>query len=248
MPAGQGLDALVVGGVDSGEADRVVHLLTAEGRLAVFAPSAKRSKKRFAGALEPFTTISAVLAAQRRKAGMPTLSDATVVRARIRLRRGLDTIALASYFAELGLRTAPEGQTSAVATLVEAGWDLLLDHPATRRARRAFELRLMCELGYHPDLERCVACGVPPSTPHLDLVRGGTLCPIHRGAAVEIGPKTLAWLRAVTNAQTLEPEAGFDDVWAETAATKATGPLSAFWSSLLSRPLNASALLASVDL
>ena len=248
MPAGHGLDALVVGGVDSGEADRVVHLLTPEGRLAVFAPSAKRSRKRFAGALEPFTTVSVTIAAQRRRAGMPTLSDATVLKARIALRRGLDTIALASYFAELGFRTAPEGQASDIAALVEAGWDLLVDRPATRRARRAFELRLMCELGYHPDLERCIACGVPPSTPYLDLVRGGTLCPIHRGAAPEIGPKTLAWLQGVTSGSTLDPEAGFDEGWAETAATKVTGPLSAFWSGLLSRPLNASALLAAVDL
>ena len=51
------LEALVVGGVDYGEADRVVYLLSREGRLAVFAHGAKTSKRRFQGALEPFTTI-----------------------------------------------------------------------------------------------------------------------------------------------------------------------------------------------
>ncbi len=241
-------DALVVGGVDSGEADRVVHLLTGDGRLAVFAPNAKKSRRRFAGALEPFTTIAIQLGPQRRRAGMPTLSDASVVRSRLALRRGLDTIALGSYFAELGFRTAPEGQPTEVGRWVAEGWDALETAPGTRQLRRAFELKLMSELGYHPELAVCVACGVPPSTAHLDLVRGGLLCPIHRGVAPEVGPKTLAWLRAVLDAPNLDPAPGVDDDWAARAAAKLTGPLSAFWSGLLSRPLNATALLASVDL
>ncbi|MEO1335408.1 MAG: DNA repair protein RecO, partial [Myxococcota bacterium] len=190
MPEAKSVEALVVGGAPSGDADRVVHLLTAEGRLAVFAPQAKRSRRRFAGALEPFTTIEAQLAAQKKRAGLPTLADATVRRARLALRRDLSTIALASYFSELGFRTAPEGQITDVTTLVEAAWDRLLTEPATRRLRRAFELRLMAELGYAPELDRCVACGVEPDQGFVDLVRGGLLCAIHRGASIRVGPKT----------------------------------------------------------
>lgn len=248
MPDAQAVEALVVGGAPSGDADRVVHLLTPDGRLAVFAPQAKRSRRRFGGALEPFTTIEAQLAPQKKRSGLPTLTDATVRRARLALRRDLSTIALASYFSELGFRTAPEGQSTEVPTLVEAAWDRLLNEPATRRLRRTFELRLMAELGYAPELDRCVACGVAPDMGFVDLVRGGLLCAIHRGASTRVGPKTLHWLRAVLSSPELDESGGVDSEWAETAATKCTGPFVAFFQSLMSRPLHATALLAEVDL
>ena len=248
MTAGQAFDALVVGGVDSGDADRVVHLLTQEGRLAVFAPNAKRSRRRFFGALEPFTTVSVQIAPSRKRGGLSTLSDASIRRSRLELRRGLETIALGAYFAELGFRTAPEGQPSGVATLVEAGWDGLVAHEASGRLRRGFELRLMAELGYQPELGQCVGCGVSPEPMYIDFVRGGLLCPIHRGAARVVGPKTLSWMTGVLEAPTFDPTGGVPDDWAEKAALKMTGPLAAFWSSLLDRPLNASQLLAEVGL
>ena len=164
------------------------------------------------------------------------------------LRRDLETIALASYFAELGFRTAPEGQDSGVAALVEEAWDHLIASAPSLRLRRAVELRLMAELGYLPELSACVACGVTPDPAYLDFVRGGLLCPIHRGAAPVVGPKTRAWLEAVLLAPALEPNGGVDDAWAEKAAEKTTGAQAAFWASLLSRPLNASKLLADVGL
>ena len=240
--------ALVVGGADSGDADRVVHLLTAEGRLAAFAPNAKRSRRRFSGALEPFTTIETQFAATRRKGGMPTLADATVLRARLPLRRHLDIIALASYFGELGFRTAPEGQATGVPELVEQGWERLMERPASLRLRRAFELRLLAELGYQPDLARCVVCGGDGGPVHLDLVRGGLLCDAHGASALRVGPKTLAWMTAALEAPELDADAGFDETWAETAARKLAGALGAFWTHLLDRPVNAAALLTDLGL
>lgn len=249
MPGPERLEALVVGGADAGEADRVVHLLSSQGRLSVFAPQAKRSRRRFAGALEPFNTIRAQLAARKTSHGMLTLSDAVVCRARLSLRRSLDEIALASYFAELGFRTAPEGQRSEVAALVEAGWEYLADEPASRRARRAFELKLMAELGYHPELDGCVVCGAADDAhAHLDFGRGGRLCGTHAAGATRLGPKTTIWLRAVLATSSLDPDGGVDPDWADTAAMKVAGPASAFWAQLLERPLKAASLLSDVGL
>ena len=53
--------ALVLRGVDYGEADRILTLLTPElGRVAVLARGARKSQRRFAGALEPFAVLAAV--------------------------------------------------------------------------------------------------------------------------------------------------------------------------------------------
>jgi DNA repair protein RecO (recombination protein O) len=49
---------LILRSVDYGEADRVITLLTElEGKLAVFATGAKKSKRRYAGALEPLRLL-----------------------------------------------------------------------------------------------------------------------------------------------------------------------------------------------
>ena len=67
-------EALVLSTVDFGEADRIVTLFTrGHGRLSAFAAGARKSKRRFAGALEVdrrkhassamWTTIAAVVVA-----------------------------------------------------------------------------------------------------------------------------------------------------------------------------------------
>lgn len=242
--------ALVAGGTDFGEADRIVHLITPMGAISAFAHGAKKSKRRFAGALEPFTTIDAELSeGKKRKGGLPTLTAATAVRVRLGLRADLERIALASYIVELSLRTAPEGQEClSQYELTVAALERLETEPARRALRRAFELRLLSELGYAPELSLCVQCGKDPARTYLDLQRGGLLCAEHRGAAPEVGPKTLAWTRAVLEASALEPEAGFDPEWADTAARKLTPAFTNVWHELVDRPLKSLALLESVHL
>lgn len=240
--------ALVAGGVDYGEADRVVHLLTSDGALSAFAHGAKKSKRRFSGCLEPFTTIRAQLTESRRARGaMPTLAQAQAERVRLELRGSLEAIALGSYALELSRAVSPEGQdATAQFTLTEALLDHLEAAPATVALRRAFELKTLVELGYAPDLGACAVCGRDDlERAWLDLVQGGVLCPLHRGQAREVGPKTLAWARAVLEAEGILPD-GYDDAWAETAAQRLAIPVGAMWAEVLDRPLKSVALLDSV--
>src|SRR5262249_37282659 len=55
-------EALVLGTLDYGDADRMVTLLTRSGgKLTAFAAGARKSRRRFAGALEPGTVLRARL-------------------------------------------------------------------------------------------------------------------------------------------------------------------------------------------
>jgi DNA repair protein RecO (recombination protein O) len=240
------IEALVVGGVDYGESDRVVYLLSREGRLTVFAHGAKTSKRRFQGALEPFTAIRASLAhSKKRRAQMATLANAIVEAPRLPLRRDLKTIALASYVVELSAKVAPEGQPSVgIFELARGVLDHLCREEPTMAVRRAFELMLMAEIGYRPELERCVECGTRPSRPHLDLARGGLLCEEHRQHAREMGPNTIAWTRAVLAARAFTTEgADLDAEGQDRAARKLTGPMAEFLAQLLDRAPSSLALL-----
>lgn len=244
-PADAVLEALVIGGADYGEADRVVHLLTGRGRLTVFAHGAKKSRRRFAGALEPFATIEATLQRSRRGAGgMPSLTSARVESARLGLRADLGRIALASHVVELAGRVAPEGEPAEpLLGLVRQALDHLVAAPATVTARRAFELRLLSILGFEPELGGCVVCGAEAPAPGLDLGRGGVLCAAHREGAREVGPRTLVWMREVLARDDFVPEVELDPEWAARAAAKAAPILDRALEGLLERPLKSLGLL-----
>ena len=238
-------EAIVCGGVNYADADRIVYLLTRRGRVDAFAPGARKSRRRFAGCLEPFTTIEAEFSPSRRgRRGLPTLSSAQAVETRLGLRRALESITLASYLAELAIQTSVGGEPSDdVFALLASALDGLCVAPASRSARVAFELQLASALGYQPELARCVVCQEEPARLYLDLVQGGLLCVAHRGTAPEIGPRTLQWARAAIEQAGGGPPAEFDDRWAETAATRLVGATAVFFGNLLVRPPKALTLL-----
>jgi len=238
---------LVIGGRDYGEADRVVQVLTANGRMSVFAHGARKSRRRFAGALDPFTTVDLELE-RKRRAGMRTVRSAVGQRSRLGLRAQLETLALACYITELGASVAPEGDpTPALYEAVEATLDSLIDKEPSQMLRRRFELKLIDILGYGPRIDACADCGCDlPEVAHLEFARGGLFCPEHAEQAPRIGPKTQAWMAAVYGLGF--GEQAFDSVWVETAAQKLGIPITAFFTHLLGYPLKSTKLLQTVSL
>jgi len=80
----QRVEALVLRNIPYGESDAVVHLLVrGRGRIPAFARGARTSRKRFAGALEPFTRVEALL---KEGPELWALREATVPEAHVRLR------------------------------------------------------------------------------------------------------------------------------------------------------------------
>src|SRR5271170_88315 len=89
-------EALILRRIDTGETDRVVWLLTPDrGRLSAFAAGARASKRRFAGALEPFTHLSVELTPPR-QGDLWRLVDVQTLDAHLTLRGSLDAMACAS--------------------------------------------------------------------------------------------------------------------------------------------------------
>lgn len=172
-------DAIVLRHLDYGEADRIVTLLTPDhGRLKGFARGARKSRKRFGPALEPFARVR--LHWSRAASGeLVTLKEAELVDLREGLRRNLEAFALAAYGCELLdelLGASHEG--AAAFTLLEAFLTHLCAGGAVRDARLLYELRLLNLAGYVPHLLHCSDCGgpLPGQTAAFDAGRGGSLC------------------------------------------------------------------------
>ncbi|MEM1022350.1 MAG: DNA repair protein RecO [Myxococcota bacterium] len=243
--------ALVVGGVAYGETHRVVRLLTPDGRIDAFAPGVRNSRRRFAGALDALQTIDAQLHRRTREDGLRTLEAATVLEARLDLREDLERIALGSYGAELCWMLAPSGAQSGLFERAEELLNGLKTLAASRPLRRAFELRLLAELGYATDLRVCVACGtLAAEVGRLDFGEGGRLCRRHGAPAGVrwVGPRSFAWAASILEAEALSCEHGLDADGQARAEANIGPPLDLFFDQLLERRPKSAELLRSLNL
>ena len=145
-------EGIVLRLTDFGEADRIVTLFTLEqGKMQGVARGAKRSKKRFAGALEPFAHLKLQLHAGT---GLATLSSADILDIFSGIRADLERIGCAAYACELVERLTPEHEpTPRLFRLLYCYLERLNEAPASPSDRRFFAVNLLKILGYQPDLQ-----------------------------------------------------------------------------------------------
>jgi DNA repair protein RecO (recombination protein O) len=180
-------DALVLRSVDYGEADRIVTLLTRRhGKLAALARSARKSKRRFAGALEGFAVLDVELAIG--SGDLSHLHSARVTRAFPRLLGDLERLTAAGAVLRLCRELLPERSPddevfAALLSMLEA-LDRVDVPPAALQV--AFEIRLLALTGFAPLLAACGRCGKRPSTgraAEFDAESGSIICQSCGGAA-----------------------------------------------------------------
>jgi DNA repair protein RecO (recombination protein O) len=200
--------ALLLRRVEHGESDLVLALFTEGlGRVPALARSARRSQKRFGGALEPFHTLRIEIE-EPGGGELYQLREATIETMRLGLTEDLERMDAAGR-ALAWVRTAAPPQT-----LEPEVWRAitnLLDRLNTSQAvdpklvLAEEGMRLLAAFGWGLDLERCVRCGRPceeGKAALVDPVRGGLVCRACGGARLRIaGP-----MRARLKALALEPD------------------------------------------
>jgi DNA repair protein RecO (recombination protein O) len=193
------------------ESDLLVVLYTdTHGQLSAIARGARRSRRRFAGALS-LLVLGRYQLGRRPRGELWGLDGAEVVREWTQLASDVVAVAHASYAAELvgGLLPAEAPEPHALELLVSL-WDALAAGGPSPGALRALELALLDLAGHRPALEACAACGETAlDNAVFDPTRGGAIC--RRCAATSRGPRvrpldagTRAYLAA---AAALEPAA-----------------------------------------
>jgi DNA repair protein RecO (recombination protein O) len=150
--------ALILRRVDSGEADRLVTILTpAYGRLVVTAKGVRKMTSRKAGHIELFTHTQLFLARGRT---FDIVTQAELIDSHMALREDLQRGGAAHVLIELVDRLAQEDHEDA--ELFDAACEsvqLLCRARDARLALRCGELRLLQVSGYRPQLFRCAAGG-----------------------------------------------------------------------------------------
>ena len=214
-------EALILQRTPHSESDWIVSLFTdAVGRVSAFAPGARKSKKRYAGGLEPFHNLS-IRMRPPRQGELLHILEASITRPRHNLVSSLTAMHAAGRGLFWVRRAFPPMMSDARAwSLIQAWLNLLDDAPPNDwlcvDARLAeFGLHLLKILGWSPELGRCVRCGKqcpPGASAYLNLKLGGVVCRACGGTGSVVTATVRAGIMALDHddAQPLERAVGRD--------------------------------------
>jgi DNA repair protein RecO (recombination protein O) len=185
-------EALLLRAVPYGDIDLITTFLgETGGKISAMARGARKSVKRFGGALEPFHTSEITL--QDRGRDLMTLTEAKIVRVRVGISSRLDAVDAAGIALRWARDLCPPRteEPGAYRALIEL-LDALDARDSDAKAELAFAaLRILSEVGYALELDRCVVCGrpCPEDRPALiDPVRGGIAMRSCGGGRFQVSP------------------------------------------------------------
>ena len=181
-----------------GDTDKIVTLYTANlGKLDAVAKGVRRVRSRLAGNVEPLSHTSFLLAHGR---NLDIVTQAQSIETFEPIRNDLNRLSRALYAAELVDRSTEERSENLelyrllLDTLRRLAADDNLD-----LTLRFFEMALLGQLGYRPELRQCVSCARPLEAeanlwaPGL----GGVICPRCRTGQETVSALSVSALKAL---------------------------------------------------
>ncbi|MEA2478839.1 MAG: repair protein RecO [Thermoleophilaceae bacterium] len=179
MPGSFKTEAIVLRSLRYGEADRILHLYTAErGRVGAIAKGVRRTKSRFGGRLEPLFRVNLLLHEGRGE--LCTVTGAETVAAHPALRERRASLERASQACDAVLRLLDSQEPNAPAYNLLSRELALLDAEAgaaTRSHALSFRLKLLLAAGFAPELAACATCGDREHLGAFSASAGGVVCP-----------------------------------------------------------------------
>ena len=161
---------------DYNDRDVLVTLLTQKhGKLTVKARNVRRKNSPLTAVCQLLVFGEFTIFAYR---GQYTVNEARVLNLFGGLRRDMESLSLASYFAQVSEVLSQEDYpTPELQSLLLNSLYVLseLKLPLAQ-VKAVFELRLACLTGYAPNLQDCVLCGGVTDSMHFSPSKGGLVC------------------------------------------------------------------------
>jgi DNA repair protein RecO (recombination protein O) len=171
-------EAVVLRSIRFGEADRVLHLYSADrGRLGAVAKGARRLRSRLGGRLEPLSRVKLVLHEGRGELCTVTAADTVSAYGALRERR--ESLERATQACDAVLRLFDSSEPNRPAYNLLCNQLALLDSEpgsAGRAQALAFRLKLLLAAGFAPELAACASCGDSEHLSAFSPAAGGVVC------------------------------------------------------------------------
>ena len=171
-------EAIIIKKIKLGEADRILTLYTPHlGKIQAVAKGVRRPRSKLAGHLELLTHSLVSLARGR---NLDTITGSQTINSFLPLKSDLQLTAYGLYAIELVDQfTADHIENHPLFQLLLETLHHLCQGGDNELVLRYFELHLLNEVGYRPQLQQCVSCQTPlePITNSFCPGAGGMLCP-----------------------------------------------------------------------
>jgi DNA repair protein RecO (recombination protein O) len=175
--------AIMLRRIDFGDYDLIITFLSLKnGKISIIAKSAKKSVKRFSGALELFSILDLVCRTTRKK-GLPILEEAALKLPFSGIRGNVNKTAYASYWTEIINEWMEENQKHEKLYYLFAYVLEKLDTGQITDSELSilFQMRFLKLAGLSPNLDNCANCQVSMEEAHseflsFDLSKGGIVC------------------------------------------------------------------------
>jgi len=171
-------EAIIIKKTKLGEADRILTLYTPHlGKIQAKARGIRRPKSKLAGHLELLTHSLVSLARGR---NLDVIIGSQTINSFLPLKSDLWLTSCALYATELVNQfTAEDVENYPLFQLLLETMEQLCQASNKELTLRHFELHLLNEVGYRPQIKQCVSCQQPlePITNYFCPSSGGMLCP-----------------------------------------------------------------------
>lgn len=189
-------EAVVLRSIRFGEADRVLHLYSADrGRLGAVAKGVRRTRSRMGGRLEPLSRVRLVL--HEGRGDLCTVSAVDTVSSHPGLRERRQSLERASQACESILRLLDSAEPNSAAYHLLCNQLALLDaqpDAATRAQSLAFRVKLLLAAGFAPELASCASCGEADHLAGFSPAAGGVVCASCESGSFPLGPEAHGFL------------------------------------------------------
>jgi DNA repair protein RecO (recombination protein O) len=171
-------DAIVIKKTKLGEADTILTFYTPDrGKIQGFAKSLRKTKSKMAGHLELITHSRVTFARGR---NLDTITGSQTIDSFVPLKNDFKLMSYALYVIELVNQFTPEHyEDYKLFRLLLETLKNLCQTDDIETLLRFFEIHLLSEVGYRPQLQQCVNCRkvLEPVTNTFSPASGGVLCP-----------------------------------------------------------------------
>ncbi len=175
---------IVLREVNYKEADKILTLLTPEGKVTAKARGVRRKGSRLAAACQLLTYSELTLFEYK---DYYTVNEASSLNQFWQVKGDVELLALGSYFAEVCENVAQEEvfQGELLSLLLNSLYALDKLGKPQALVKAAFELKVACLAGYEPMLDACAVCGAQPEKPAFHTREGVLHCAFCRGEVGE---------------------------------------------------------------
>jgi len=192
---------IVLREVNYKEADKILTILTPEGKVTAKARGVRRKGSRLSAGCQLLVYSELTLFEYK---DYYTVNEANSLEQFWGVKQDVELVSLGSYFAEVCEAVAEEGvpQPELLSLILNSLYALDKLKKPQEQVKAAFELKCACLAGYEPLLDACAVCGVEPEQPAFHIREGVLHCAqcrseVGEGISMPLTPAAVSAMRHV---------------------------------------------------